>query len=419
MDATAVYENLGDLVEGGVEASNDWIVYSRENQIVANWSIDIGSWHPPGFLSCSLKVYRVNDSSTAVSEQDMVGADRFTLNISENTSYLQNGNLSVPLSNLDMNNQDNVTLVCGLKGFVRNKQLPVQKSGIDSEDYTNFSFLQEDRAVIGVEKDNQTTEDFSYYVDRAEKWIPCQWEYIRGYKETGMTNKPFGNLTVFIGGTPIPVGSGSQTNNDWYTAEMNVYQSERFKTKIDGVAIENSETTWIKEEDRNACPGTLYMNFTVEGYAQLFGRSPFIVRTTMTTQTDRRFGGAIGFYGGLKEYVERTAIGGGKWFDETDDNPLTLDATFHAGIFSKKRKEDAFTLTIEEKNTTNTSSIPVFWNWKQDVAYHVSGTYDVNITSNNDVVKANITDIVEQGTNEIVYTHAANRGKYKVDLFCG
>ena len=29
MDATEVDETLGDLVEGGVEASNDWIVYTH------------------------------------------------------------------------------------------------------------------------------------------------------------------------------------------------------------------------------------------------------------------------------------------------------------------------------------------------------------------------------------------------------
>ena len=419
LDASEASLGIKSVAEAHVKASFDWIVYDRDSKVRANWTVNVGNSHPWFSISFYLEVYQVDTSNNSLG-YIKVGDDWYGLNCSANTSYSENGYLSVSLSKLDLDS-NNATLVCTLTA-VSTTRKPVA-GAVGS--YTNLSIMAEDRGVVGVEKDSQPEGDFSYFINQAEEWLPCQWMCIPGYEDTGAADDIFGNQTVLWVGIGMQVANDSNQNNTWMIAQMKVYQYSWFQADII-ISNVQSSATWTIQKDEEKAIGDLFMPCHVEAHPNPLHRRPFFVRFVLRTTSGRFFGSGTHFYPAIKDTWTKIVSGKGAAYRIWGiDTPIPLKGWFWAA--GKLKGPYSYTLTLNEtddNSSNNSCPTPNVWSWEADVAYHISSLYNVVVTSTVDpqgftVVTADIKDVIKNGEDEYIYTFAGDRGDNRINLRCG
>jgi hypothetical protein len=132
-----------------VSATNDWIDYDGDNNFVANWTIEIGNYHPELNVSMVIEVFYLNNTSvSSMNFYKEIGNASYSTTISSNTICSESGNISVPLSDLNLEEilaetgDDNVTVICLLTGAVVIN---------NTQDTKNLAMMAQDRSVVGVE----------------------------------------------------------------------------------------------------------------------------------------------------------------------------------------------------------------------------------------------------------------------------
>jgi len=212
--------DVAKMVKGHVKAQNDWIVYSPDNYIVANYSIQISDEHPKFNLLMWMEVYVVKSSFST-----FVGGVEKSIECAANKSYNVHGNLSIPLSEVNFTG-GNVTLVCHLKAVI------YSKVKFNLSPSKNLTYMIEDRAIVAVEEDENTNTDFLWYLNQIDEYAPSMWKDMPGLEsqpsEVQEEWSKEQTLSFFVDINFASMNDDDQENNvtiersTWYLANFTV-----------------------------------------------------------------------------------------------------------------------------------------------------------------------------------------------------
>lgn len=396
-----------------VIAQDDWIFYSNNSNIVANWSIDIGAYHCFFNITFILEVRQVYPSAKYGGSINIFN-DHYAMNCSANTSYNISGNLSVSLQNYELED-NNLTLVALLTAFTRSQYFNNGK---------NLTLMAEDRSIIAVEDPFGSESPFSYYVNFANYWLPPPWHVVPGSINNGYWQN---NETLFLvgGGGFCPVGSGGgEPNPMWTLANVNFKCTPDFKVNITGFSEGETEKTWEAEYGLGVVSGPARVTFTAVRTVWPIRRPALLGFWLVADEGYDGFAFGLGFYPAYLVPVEYNSYIWGfaeGWFPEDTNDSYSIPMNGNVYVGGDHRNLTDYTLNVnivEEEQSAYSSG----WGWISNVAYFVNNSYDVGVSSVTmkecTIAKANIKDFFENMADHgLLYTYSADSGTKNVQFY--
>jgi hypothetical protein len=173
LDVSSTLQEVEYIGVGHAEATDDYVTWVEgTGEITANWSVSIQTtYHPAYNVEFTLVVCNVDDNCSSM------GMDYAVIDYDEDTKYNDSGQLTLNIQ-LDQDfikNNTEATLVCYLNAAVKIN---------NTVEATNFTTWAQDRCVIGIVLDEETSEEpYSRFITEANDNYPNIWSWQTGWDQ--------------------------------------------------------------------------------------------------------------------------------------------------------------------------------------------------------------------------------------------
>lgn len=216
LNVASVLETVDYVGIGHANATDDYVTWENgEGEIVAKWTVNIETeYHPEYCVMFSLIAYNIDDNN---SEMD---TDYSVVNYDADTQYNDSGQLSLSIQfDQDfLENNTEATLVCYLNAAVKIN---------NTEEAVNFTTWGQDRCVVGVVLDSETSEQpYSRFRTEANSNFPNIWSWLPGWNESNRFDDEEDMLesqTFFY-----VSGNEESKEGDWHLGEFDITMASGF-----------------------------------------------------------------------------------------------------------------------------------------------------------------------------------------------
>jgi len=216
LNVSSVLEEVAFVGIGHANATDDYVTWENgEGEIVAKWMVNIETkYHPDYCVMFSLIAYNIDENN---SEMD---TDYCVINYDADTEYNDSGQLSLSIQfDQDfLENNTEATLVCYLNAAVRIN---------NTEEAVNFTTWGQDRCVVGVVLDKETSEQpYSRFRTEANSNFPNIWSWLPGWNESNR----FDDEEDMLESQTFFYVSGDQSSEkgDWKLGQFDIYMDYGF-----------------------------------------------------------------------------------------------------------------------------------------------------------------------------------------------